>query len=43
MLPPAIAASLVAEPGDEEAKPRRGRPRKKPSEGDAGETLESVS
>lgn len=43
MLPPAIAVSRAAEPGDDEPKPRRGRPRKKPSEGDAGETLESVS
>ena len=44
LLPPAIAAGRAAEPAEEEqAKPRRGRPRKKPLEGDAGETLESVS
>ena len=48
LLPPAIAASRATEPvddaGAEEAvKPRRGRPRKKPLEGDAGEALESVS
>ena len=43
MLPPAIAASRAAEPAEDVAKPRRGRPRKKPLEGDAGETLESVS
>ena len=43
LLPPAIAASRASDPGDEEVKPRRGRPRKKPLEGDAGEALESVS
>ncbi len=43
MLPPAIAASRAAEPPEEAAKPRRGRPRKKPLEGDAGETLETVN
>ena len=43
MLPHAIAAGRAAEPSDDEPKPRRGRPRKKPLEGDAGEALESVS
>ena len=43
LLPPAIAASRAAEPAEDVAKPRRGRPRKKPLEGDAGGTLESVS
>ncbi len=43
LLPPAIAAGRVSEPVDEEAKPRRGRPRKKPLDGDAGETLETVN
>ena len=42
-LPPAIAAARASEPGDEAAKPRRGRPRKKPLEGDTGEALETVS
>ncbi len=51
-LPPAISAARSAEPiaepapesSDEaEAKPRRGRPRKKPAADDAGGTLESVS
>ncbi len=41
-LPPAIAATRASEPGEEDAKPRRGRPRKKPLDGDAGETLETV-
>lgn len=50
LLPPAIAAPRAS--GDEngagaeaaaEAKPRRGRPRKKPSADDAGEALESVN
>jgi hypothetical protein len=44
MLPPAISSSRddSAEEATE-AKPRRGRPRKKPAGDDAGETLESVS
>ncbi len=43
-LPPAISASRDDSGGEEEpAKPRRGRPRKKPSADDAGEALESVS
>ncbi len=45
MLPPAIAAK-AADASEDEAiapKPRRGRPRKKPSADDAGETLESVN
>ena len=47
MLPPAISAARTAETDDgdsaEMAKPRRGRPRKKPLDGDAGEALETVS
>ena len=47
LLPPAISAARASEPDDgdnaEGAKPRRGRPRKKPLDGDAGETLETVS
>lgn len=45
LLPPAIAAPRdEADDGAEaEAKPRRGRPRKKPSADDAGEALESVN
>ena len=43
MLPPAIAAGRAAEPAEETAKPRRGRPRKKPLDGDAGGSLETVS
>ncbi|PKB19272.1 uncharacterized protein DUF4167 [Novosphingobium kunmingense] len=50
LLPPAIAtvrddAPQDADLGEEAApaKPRRGRPRKKPSADDAGETLESVN
>jgi len=43
LLPPAIAAGRTSEPEDAEAKPRRGRPRKKPLDGDAGEALETVS
>ena len=46
LLPPAISAGRAAEDAEDAegvAKPRRGRPRKKPSEGDAGEALESVS
>jgi hypothetical protein len=46
-LPPAISAARASEPDEsdiaEGAKPRRGRPRKKPLDGDAGETLETVS
>ena len=42
LLPPAISAARDADPTDP-AKPRRGRPRKKPTADDAGETLESVS
>lgn len=41
-LPPAIAVARD-EAAEAESKPRRGRPRKKPSGGDAGETLESVN
>jgi hypothetical protein len=41
-LPPAIATSRD-EADEAEAKPKRGRPRKKPAGGEAGETLESVS
>ena len=45
LLPPAISAArgdddASAEP--EAAKPRRGRPKRKPADGDAGESLETV-
>ncbi|MFM5895140.1 MAG: DUF4167 domain-containing protein [Novosphingobium sp.] len=47
LLPPAISAARAAAPDDDDnveaAKPRRGRPRKKPLDGDAGEALETVS
>ena len=47
LLPPAISVSRDADPAeavaDDSAKPRRGRPRKKPADDDAGEALESVS
>lgn len=44
LLPPAIAATRDEAPVDDsEAKPRRGRPRKKPTADDAGEALESVN
>ena len=47
LLPPAISISREIDPAgavaDEAAKPRRGRPRKKPADDDTGETLESVS
>jgi hypothetical protein len=42
LLPPAIAASRDDDV-EGEVKPRRGRPRKKPSADDAGEALESVN
>jgi Domain of unknown function (DUF4167) len=45
-LPPAISVSRDdddAAPVEAEAKPRRGRPRKKPAGDDAGEALESVN
>lgn len=43
MLPPAIGISRDEEPGEEAAaKPRRGRPRKKPAADDAGETIETI-
>ena len=45
-LPPAIGAGrdeVPADPAEEAPKPRRGRPRKKPSADDAGEALESVN
>lgn len=45
-LPPAISASrseAVADEGADEAKPRKRAVRRKPSAGDAGETLESVN
>ena len=45
-LPPAISAARddeAAAPAEAEAKPRRGRPRKKPAGDDAGEALESVN
>lgn len=45
-LPPAISAGRdepAATSDDAEPKPRRGRPRRKPSADDAGETLESVN
>jgi hypothetical protein len=41
-LPPAITVARE-EAEESEAKPRRGRPRKKPTGGDAGEALESVN
>ncbi len=45
MLPPSISLPRDDGAGEDEvpAKPRRGRPRKKPSADDAGEALESVS
>lgn len=44
LLPPAISTARDEAPAAEaEAKPRRGRPRKKPLAGDAGEPLESVN
>ena len=47
LLPPAISISRDASPtgasAEDAAKPRRGRPRKKPTADDAGEALESVS
>ena len=42
LLPPAISAARASESDEGEAKPRRGRPRKKPLDGDAGEALETV-
>lgn len=42
-LPPSIGAPREDNAEEAEAKPRRGRPRKKPSADDAGEALESVS
>ena len=42
LLPPAISIARDADP-DDAAKPRRGRPRKKPTADDGGEALESVS
>ena len=43
LLPPAISASRDAAPAADADKPRRGRPRKKPTADDTGEALESVS
>ena len=45
LLPPSIAAPRdeAEDSAEAEAKPRRGRPRKKPSADDAGEALESVN
>ncbi len=43
LLPPAISAARDAAPAADADKPRRGRPRKKPTADDAGEALESVS
>ena len=43
LLPPAISASRDAAPAVDADKPRRGRPRKKPTADDTGEALESVS
>ena len=43
LLPPAISAARDAVPAANADKPRRGRPRKKPTADDAGEALESVS
>lgn len=42
-LPPAIGALPAVEEAAADTKPRRGRPRKKPADGSAGETLESVN
>jgi Domain of unknown function (DUF4167) len=42
-LPPSISVARDDSADGAEAKPRRGRPRKKPSADDAGEALESVS
>jgi Domain of unknown function (DUF4167) len=42
-LPPSISVVRDDSVEEAEAKPRRGRPRKKPSADDAGEALESVS
>jgi hypothetical protein len=43
LLPPAISAGRDADLAEDAAKPRRGRPRKKPTADDTGEALESVS
>ena len=47
LLPPAISIArgidVASDAADEVAKPRRGRPRKKPADDDTGEALESVS